>query len=100
MVETKVVNLKEESYDIRIDRSSKFGNPFHVGRDGSRIEVIEKFSLWIKGEAYTHFKQRERKLILKNLHQLGGKRLGCWCSPKPCHGDIYVTLLEEQANGS
>ena len=94
-METKVVHLSKEPYDIRIDRSSKFGNPFRIGRDGNRREVIEKFKQWIKGEDFTHFKQRERKLILRNLHQLEGKVLGCWCKPKPCHGDVLVALIEE-----
>lgn len=97
MVETKVVNLKKESYDLRIDRRSKFGNPFLLGRDGTRAEVIEKYRLWLTGEAFTDFKKRERKLILKCLSQLEGKVLGCWCKPKPCHGDVLIQLLEEQA---
>ena len=24
-----------------------------------------------------------------------GKRLGCWCKPNKCHGDIIIKLLNE-----
>ncbi len=33
---------------------------------------------------------------MASLHKLKGKRLGCWCHPDKCHGDILVELLEEQ----
>ena len=44
----KIVNLKNEKCDVRIDRSSVLGNPFKVGRDGNREEVIRKYReyLW------------------------------------------------------
>ena len=34
-------------------------------------------------------------LIIKDLGELKGKILGCWCRPNKCHGDILVEL----ANG-
>ena len=41
----------------------------------------------------------EEKIALRNaLHELAGKRLGCWCKIKghePCHGDILVELYEK-----
>ena len=37
---TRVVNCKKEPYDVYIGRPSKWGNPFKIGRDGSRQEVI------------------------------------------------------------
>jgi len=33
---------------------------------------------------------------MKDLQELEGKVLGCWCSPHECHGDVLVELLEEQ----
>ena len=30
---------------------------------------------------------------LKDLHELKGKTLGCFCKPKRCHGDILVELV-------
>ena len=39
----KVVNLRNEKYDVYIGRGSPFGNPFKIGIDGTRLEVIEKY---------------------------------------------------------
>ncbi len=93
MVETKVVNLTKESCDIIIDRRSKFGNPFYIGPDGDRMEVIGKYNQWIRGKGFTDFEQQQRKEALESLHQLKGKVLGCWCKPRACHGDILVELI-------
>jgi hypothetical protein len=43
---------------------------------------------------------REHVLKLPNLDvelaKLSGKRLGCFCKPEPCHGDILVELFCER----
>jgi len=82
---TRVVNCRYESYDVYIGRPSKWGNPFVVGRDGTREVVIEKYRKWLLGQPK----------LLSQLHGLKGKRLGCWCSPLPCHGDVLVEMLNE-----
>lgn len=79
---TKVVHCKKEKYDVYIGRPSKWGNPFIIGRDGTREEVIEKYREYIM----------QRPDLLSDLHELKGKVLGCWCKPKPCHGDVLVEL--------
>jgi hypothetical protein len=33
--------------------------------------------------------------LMASLHELKDKRLGCWCKPKICHGDILVDLVEK-----
>ncbi|RDJ35281.1 MAG: DUF4326 domain-containing protein [Crenarchaeota archaeon] len=83
--EARVVHCKKESYDVYIGRPSKWGNPFVVGRDGNREEVIVQYEKWILTQ--TH--------LLNALHELKGKVLGCWCSPKACHGDVLVRLIKE-----
>jgi hypothetical protein len=45
-----------------------------------------------------------RKKILEdpvtyNLDWLMGKRLGCWCKPAACHGDVLVRLCSEKSCG-
>ncbi len=82
---TTVVHLKDDEFDVRIDRTTIWGNPFVVGRHGNRAEVIEKYRVWI-------LKQPN---LLSQLYHLKGKRLGCWCAPEPCHGDVLVELIEE-----
>lgn len=84
---TRVVHCKKESYDVYIGRPSKWGNPFIVGKDGTRKQVIEKYKNWILNNPE----------LLKDLPELKGKRLACWCKPKACHGDVLVELLEKKA---
>lgn len=79
----KVVHCKKEKYDIYIGRPSKWGNPFSIGRDGTRKEVIIKYIKWIK----------KNKKLLRDLKELKNKVLGCWCKPKMCHGDVLIRLL-------
>lgn len=43
-----VVNIKKADCDVNIMRPSKWGNPFVIGRDGTRDEVIDKFEKWIQ----------------------------------------------------
>ena len=83
---TKIVHCKKEKYDIYIGRPSKWGNPFEVGKDGTRKEVIEKYKKYILSN----------KKLLNSLYELEGKTLGCWCKPKPCHGDILVDLINKK----
>jgi len=80
-----VVHCNRESYDIFIGRGSKWGNPFLIGIDGNRDEVIRKYEEWI----------REQPELMEAIPELEGKVLGCWCSPKPCHGDVLVSLCVE-----
>ncbi len=81
---TKIVHCKKESYDIYIGRPSKWGNPYQIDKDGTREEVIEKYRKYILSKPE----------LLKDLYELKGKILGCWCKPKPCHGDVLVELIE------
>jgi hypothetical protein len=82
---TRVVHLRREPYDVRIDRRSKWGNPFRIPQDGDRDQVIAKFRDYLLGEPD----------LLASLDQLRGKTLGCWCKPLACHGDVLVELLEQ-----
>ena len=81
----KVVHCKQERFDIYIGRPSKWGNPFSIGKDGSREEVIAKYRdyIMLKPE------------LLADLPELKGKILGCWCSPLACHGDVLVELANK-----
>lgn len=82
-METKVVNKYKEKYDVYIGRGSKWGNPFVIGKDGTREEVIEKYRKWIM----------TKPELLSSLHELKGKVLGCFCKPKLCHGDVLIELI-------
>lgn len=60
----------------------KWGNPFEIGKDGTREEVIAKYQIWL-------YRQPE---LMEALPELKGKILGCWCAPKACHGDVLADL--------
>ena len=85
---TTVVNLNTSSYDTYIGRGSPFGNPFKIGKDGDREEVIRKFKIYF----VTRLRDRtfEQKLL-----ELRGRRLGCYCSPLACHGDVIAEYLNK-----
>lgn len=84
-MDSMVVHCKRKPFDVYIGRPSKWGNPFSIGKDGSREEVISKYEEWIKTQDD----------LMSDIEELRWKILGCWCSPKPCHGDVLARI----ANG-
>lgn len=86
---TVVVNCRHQSYDIMIDRSTVFGNPYRIGKDGSREEVIEKYRGHLKTSVAFGI------INWSDLRRLKGKRLGCWCKPHACHGDVILEVMKE-----
>ena len=81
-----VVNKYKSPYDIYIGRGSPWGNPYVIGKDGNREEVIAKFKEYaiVKG------------IDIRAKRELKGKILGCFCSPLPCHGDILAEWANEE----
>jgi hypothetical protein len=92
----KVVHLKKESYDVYIGRPSKWGNPYTHIPDK---KTLAKHIVPTREDAVNAYKDYilngEGKHLLNDLHELKGKVLGCWCSPKSCHGDILMELIEK-----
>ena len=86
MSEKKVVHCKKDAHDVYIGRPSKWGNPFEIGKDGTREEVIAKYREYLLEGDGTH--------LLDDLPEICGKILGCWCAPQPCHGDVLAELSE------
>lgn len=85
----KVVNINHTwSYDVYIGRPSKWGNPFKIGKDGTRTEVIEKYKKWLLNN----------KELMSEILVLDGKILACHCKPKKCHGDIIIETIEAIKN--
>jgi hypothetical protein len=65
---------------------SIWANPYRIGRDGTREEVLARYEQYVR---------ESPELLLARLPELAGRRLGCWCAPLPCHGDVLVRLLAE-----
>lgn len=80
---TEVVHCRLELFDVFIGRPSKWGNPFVIGRDGSRTEVIRKYRAWIVTQPH----------LMASLPELKDKILGCYCKPLACHGDVLAELV-------
>ena len=82
---TTVVNRRKELFDVYIGRGSKWGNPFIIGKDGTREDVIAKYRKRfyenLKTGSFTH------EEVIKKL---AGTKLGCYCAPMPCHGDVLA----------
>lgn len=106
-IKTTIVNVKETQCDIFIGRRNTqfhWGNPFtHLDvptraklKMNTLKESIQAFEDWLLGKKYLDIEQTRRKWILENMKSvMTGKILGCFCKPKPCHGDVYVKLLSE-----
>jgi hypothetical protein len=87
---TSVVNIRHRAYcDYYIGRPSIFGNPFHIGADGTRDEVIAKY------EVYARDRLKHDPLFRAEVRNLYGKTLGCYCAPLRCHGHVLAKLTEE-----
>ena len=82
------VNLRFERCDVRIDRKTRWGNPFKIGPDGDRDAVCEKYRLWLWQEI------KAGRITLEDLAALSGKRLGCHCAPARCHGDTLSAAAD------
>lgn len=65
---------------VYIGRPSKWGNPFVIGKDGTRDEVIAKFEQYLLNNT----------VLLAQIDELRGKDLICFCAPQACHGDILI----------
>lgn len=86
---TTVVNIEYDACDVSIMRPSPLGNPFHIGIHGTRDEVCDLF------EKYAKMKMREDPKYRELVRSLKGKRLGCCCKPKRCHGDTLARLASK-----
>lgn len=76
---------------VYVGRPSKWGNPFEIGKDGTREEVVEKFRLMLThDDVFWSLKRWECRT------ELAGKHLVCWCAPKPCHADVLLEIANEE----
>lgn len=70
----------------RVDRNTRWGNPFVLPDDGDRDRVIESYA--------EHYLPNKPSL-LGHIEGLKGKVLGCWCHPEPCHGDVLAEKADQ-----
>lgn len=92
---------------VKVDRTTKWGNPFIVGTDGTRQECVDLFALLlngymcltVKGDLDVRMPEQERYNAMagRDREELRGKNLACWCpAGAPCHADILLALAKER----
>ena len=93
-MKTVVVNVYKDQVDAYIGRAGRgedgyFGNPFRMGNRTSRENAVQKFQKYFteRIEKDSEFKRR--------VLALTGKRLGCFCKPNACHGDVIAVWLNK-----
>lgn len=90
----EVVNIRNcspvwgQPGDVRIDRATKWGNPFPLTSESRRDEVCNLYESYM-----TLLLQSGGRNINELIH---AKRLGCWCKPKRCHGDFLKKCIEDE----
>jgi hypothetical protein len=77
-----------------VGRPSPLGNPFQLGRDGSRAEVIARYRLWLwaRMQEPGSIQRRELERLLA-CAQAGRLELLCWCAPLACHAEVIRSAL-------
>lgn len=84
-------------------KGSPLGNPFQIGRDGDRDEVIAKYATWLDEEIATNDEQHMTQAcwafndLLIRHRQGEAITLLCWCHPLGCHGDVIRERLLSKA---
>lgn len=82
---TRVVHCKREKYDVYIGRPSKWGNPFRLHGERDRLACLVRYRDWLRDQP---------ELIAAAKMELSSLVLGCWCKPRPCHGDILAAIAD------
>jgi hypothetical protein len=89
---------------VKVDRSTKWGNPFRVGeirhvgvawsgRDESILDAKHACQLFRKHM----FNLRSASEL---IFPLRGKNLACWCPlDQPCHADVLLELANTPVSG-
>lgn len=83
---------------VKVDRTTKWGNPFIVGEHGTRAECVWLFELLLGGLVCVTKDNAEKqdeylKMVRRDREQLRGKNLACWCPlDAPCHADALLMM--------
>jgi len=79
-----------------IGRPNPLGNPFVIGRDGTREKVIALYHNWLTDlwNIGDNNAQRIELFRLADIAKIRDLYLVCWCAPKACHGDIIKQFIE------
>jgi hypothetical protein len=85
---------------VKVDRTTKWGNPFVVGEHGTQDECVQHYRALVTGvllrsAGADHLRRQRdvRRQLEAAAVELRGKNLACWCRPgTPCHADVLLEL--------
>ena len=88
---------------VNVARPGKWGNPFIVGKHGTRERCVELFRLLCGGYVCISVdsecgdaQQRFLKHAKSHITELRGKNLACWCPENSaCHADVLLRLAHK-----
>lgn len=90
---TTIVNYKTDKNCCYIGRGSIFGNPYVIGKDGTRDEVINRYR-----DEWFPFLLKDKRFV-RELLKLKDQKLGCFCYPNNrCHGEVIVNYFDSLPN--
>lgn len=72
---------------VYVGRPSKWGNRFRIGPRRTREAAIALFQEWWEAPE----QEVLRAAALEEIPP--GILLGCYCAPRPCHGDVIADFL-------
>jgi hypothetical protein len=95
----QVVNVrnidKTDADVVYIGRGSVWGNPFSH-KKGTKADIIVESvaDAIIRYRIYLWKQIRLGIITIEMLKDLDGKRLACYCSPNPCHGNVIKRAVQ------
>ncbi len=89
---------------INVARPGKWGNPFVVGKDGTRLQCAAMFAALASGfisfgdSADPDSQLRTWRQVTRRIGDLAGHDLACWCALDggPCHADVLLWLANPE----
>jgi len=92
---------------VYVGRPGKFGNPFSFqywidaagySKMAAKQTVVDNFRYCLEKDSEPNNDEgaKRMRIIKRDLHELGGKNLACWCRlDEPCHADVLLEFANE-----
>lgn len=94
-----ILVLNRNDYDgvgYYVGRPTPLGNPYHIGRCGSRRDVIAIYAVWLDEQLRRMTPAREMfKMLLLDYMRTGELKLICYCAPLACHADVIADRIRQ-----
>lgn len=92
----RVANRRTGALGDYVGRPTPLGNPFEIGKHGTREEVIAKYSEWLDLQMQDYQPNAQQAMIaalVNKARRHGQLTLVCWCAPQPCHADVIRDVI-------